>query len=489
MASNYKSIAKANALFGGVQFYIILIGIIRSKVVAVLLGAEGMGIMGLLNSTIDLVKGATNCGLQTSAVRDVSLAKSSNDHNQVSTIYSIISKLAWITGLVGAIVVFVFAKQLSLLTFSNGDYTWSFRLLSVVLLLSQLAVVNQVMLQGLRELKKVAMNNVVGNTLGLIITVPLYFLLRTNGIVPAIIVTYAISFFVSIYYLKKLRLHKAEMSIRESAILGRQMIVLGIMLSVTGLMDVAQTYIVKLFIAKVGSVADVGLYNAGFAIIVGYVGLVFSSIGTDYYPRLSSLSNDQKQYNDVINDQLEIMLLVLLPLVCVFIVFSELAIRILYTEEFLDAKTMINIMAIGMIQRAISWCPGFLYVAKGDSKLYLIIYIVTFVLSTAMYLWFYKLWGLTGIGMAFFAMYFLGNFTTFWITNHFYQYKLRRQTFFIILVSFVASGVIWFCSLYGNAFSWIITSLVMLVTFYYSYKQLNSRLDLVSIIRNRIHKK
>ena len=244
----------------------------------------------------------------------------------------------------------------------------------------------------------------------------------------------------------------------------------------------------KIFVAQVGSVVDVGLYNAGFSIIVGYVGLVFSSIGTDYFPRLSAVSNDPNQYNDIINDQMEIMLLVLLPLVCFFIPFSELAIKILYTEDFLGVKMMINIMAIAMIQRAISWCPGYLYVAKGDSKLYLIIYIITFIISTAMYLVFYYLWGLTGIGVAFFLIYFLGNFTTFWITNHYYHYKLRRQTFLIMLVSFVLSGLVWFCSLYDHIFSWIITIAILLATLYYSFIELNSRLDITNIIRNKIQK-
>lgn len=488
MSSNYKSIAKANALFGGVQIYIILVGIIRSKLIAVLLGVEGMGIMGLLNSTIDLVKTATNCGLQTSAVRDVSLAKSSENKEKVSTVYTIISKLVWITGILGSLIVFLFAEQLSYITFSNGDYIWSFRILSIVLLLAQLTVVNQVMLQGLRALKRLALNNVVGNTLGLFLVIPLYYYYGYNGIVPSIIVAYLVGFIVSTYYMRKLRLSKVSMSYKEAFVQGKQMIILGFMLSLTGLMDVTQTYLVKIFVAQVGSVVDVGLYNAGFSIIVGYVGLVFSSIGTDYFPRLSSVSNDPSQYNDVINDQMEIMLLVLLPLVCFFIPFSELAIKILYTDEFLGVKMMINIMAIAMIQRAISWCPGYLYVAKGDSRLYLIIYIITFVISTAMYLVFYYLWGLTGIGVAFFLIYFLGNFTTFWITNHFYHYKLRRQTFIIMLVSFVLSGFVWLCSFYDHFVSLIITIAVLLATLCYSYIELNSRLDITNIIRNKIRK-
>ena len=61
--NSYKQSLKATSLFGGVQIFNILIQIIRSKFAAVLLGPEGMGVMGLLNSTITMISSFTNCGL------------------------------------------------------------------------------------------------------------------------------------------------------------------------------------------------------------------------------------------------------------------------------------------------------------------------------------------------------------------------------------------------------------------------------------------
>ena len=58
MTSNkgsYRQIFKATSLFGGVQVFNIIIGIIRSKIVAVLLGASGMGVLGLFTTTIAMV--------------------------------------------------------------------------------------------------------------------------------------------------------------------------------------------------------------------------------------------------------------------------------------------------------------------------------------------------------------------------------------------------------------------------------------------------
>lgn len=70
--SSYKGIFKATSLFGGLQFYQILISVIKSKFVAVLLGPLGIGIQGLLTSATDLIKQITSMGIAQSAVRDVS---------------------------------------------------------------------------------------------------------------------------------------------------------------------------------------------------------------------------------------------------------------------------------------------------------------------------------------------------------------------------------------------------------------------------------
>jgi O-antigen/teichoic acid export membrane protein len=77
--SSYRQILKATSIFGGVQVFNILITIVRSKVIAILLGPTGMGVVGLLTSTTALVGSMTNFGLETSAVKSVAEAYSTSD--------------------------------------------------------------------------------------------------------------------------------------------------------------------------------------------------------------------------------------------------------------------------------------------------------------------------------------------------------------------------------------------------------------------------
>ena len=482
--SDYKSIAKANILFGGVKIYTIVIGIIRSKLVAVLLGAEGMGIMGLLSSTTSLVGSATNMGLGVSAVRDVSLAQSAHDDARLSALYSSIGRLVWLTGLLGTAIVFLFAKELSCYAFASDDYTLSFRLLSVVMLIGQLTTANQVMLQGMRKLHYLGKNTILGSTLGLLLTIPLYYLYGKRAIVASMIIASLISYFCSSYYLRKLHINKTYIPFRNILNISKPIILLGIMLSLTSFMDVFQAYILRTYISRIGGISEVGLYNAGYGFVTSYVGLVFSSISTDYYPRLASVGNSPKQYNEIVNNQMELMLLVLVPLVLLYLIFSKQLIVLFYTEEFKPIVLMTNLLAFGMILRAVSWCPGFLYVAKGDKKLYLTIYIVEFSISTILYILLYHYLGLTGVGIAFVLQYIIGSCSAMIVTRIRYKYIMRRNTGEIALISIIFVGTGLVLSYIHTSFSYILMGIWIIFSILYSYKELDKRINLGSIFRN-----
>ena len=67
----YRLITKAAALFGGVQVVSILCSVIRTKVVAVLLGSVGIGVIGLYNSAIETITALTGLGIRSSSVREI----------------------------------------------------------------------------------------------------------------------------------------------------------------------------------------------------------------------------------------------------------------------------------------------------------------------------------------------------------------------------------------------------------------------------------
>ena len=485
-SKDFKESLKTTSLFGGVQIYNIIIQIIRSKFVAVLLGPAGMGITGLLTSTTYLIGTATNLGLGTSAVRELSQAYSSGDNSKFNRVLSLFRKLVWITGSFGMLVCLLFSPLWSNLSFGNKEYTWAFCAISITLLFGQLSSGQGCVFQSTRHFKYSAKSNVIGSTLGLLTTVPLYYFFGVDGIVPVIIIASLVSLILSTYYSRKIPYEKVELSWKETFSEGRGMAKMGFFVAIQGFIVILNAYIMRIYISNTGSLEDVGLYNAAFAIIDMYVGMIFTAMGTEYYPRLSSYSNDTKKFSEAINTQMIISSLLAAPLIAIFLLLGTLGVILLYSTKFLPITVMLNFMILGVIFKAPSWCLGFAFLAKGDTKAFFFNELAPAIYNTIIRITFYSFWGLTGVGIAYLVGYFLYLIQVYFVCKIRYQYKLHLNVLKFILPQTCILIAIFLIAILNNWIKYLVGTPIVLLCFYLSYKQLNHFIDVKSFILNKI---
>ncbi|WP_243348777.1 O-antigen translocase [Parabacteroides sp. FAFU027] len=487
--SSYRQIMKATSLFGGVQLFNIVIQIVRSKFVAVLLGPAGMGVIGLLQSTIGIISNLTNFGLGTSAVRDVASANSTNDQHRLSTVVAVFRRLVWFTGLLGSIVTLLLSPWLSRITFNNDNYTWGFVFMSVTLLFNQLSVGQNVVLQGMRKLHFMAKSNIIGSALGLILTLPLYYVWGIKGIVPALITTSMISLFLSSYFSRKISIEKVDVSRKQTLDESKLMIKMGVMVSMSGLLVMAEGYLVRIFISHTGGIADVGLYNAGFAIINTYVGMIFAAMATDYYPRLSSVAHDKVQSTLVVNQQAEIAILILAPILLVFLVFIQWIVVLLYSTKFLAVNNMIYWAAMGMFFKAVTWSMGFLFLAKGKSKIFFCSELASNLITLTFNITGYWLWGLTGLGVSFFLAFILAFIQVYLINRVKFGFLFNSAFTRIFIFQFsLAIGAFLSVFYLPQPYPYVVGLILITLSAISSYRELDKRIGLGGIMKNTIRR-
>lgn len=475
---------KATSLFGGVQIFKIIIAIIRSKFIAVLLGPEGMGIAGLLTSTTGFVGALTNFGLGTSAIKNVAAANATGNQIRIAVVVTVLRRLVWITGVLGALLTLCLSPWLSEVTFGNRNYTLAFVWISITLLFNQLTVGQMVILQGMRKLQYLAKASLSGSTLGLVITVPLYYRFGIDGIVPAIIAASMIAFFFALYYARKVEIIPVKVSKIRTYAEAKNMLIMGFVISINGLITIGASYVLRIFISNTGGLDEVGLYSAGFAIINTYVGLVFTAMLTDYYPRLSEVAHDTIKCNDTINQQAEITLLILAPIIIVFLVFIRLIIVVLYSNKFIEVDTMIQWAALGMLFRAASWAVAFVFIAKGDPKLYFwndLIANSYFLIANILG---YQLYGLEGLGISFLVGYILYLIQIYIVGSIKYKFKFHSSFIrvFGIQLFLAISCFIIVKLLFSAPYFYFIGSVITLVSVFYTLYELDKRIGLKSII-------
>ena len=183
------------------------------------------------------------------------------------------------------------------------------------------------------------------------------------------------------------------------------MIKLGFVLSLQGFLTLLSSYIVRIYIRQNGGLEDVGLYNAGFTIVNTYIGMIFTAMATDYYPRLASCVRDMSLFKQTINNQTEVVFLLMTPMIVLFMVFIRPAVVILYSSKFLPVEGMIYWAMIAMIFKAMAWGLSFGLVSKGDIKTYSICEFSVIVYGLLFNIVGYKYLGLKGLGVSYFFMY------------------------------------------------------------------------------------
>lgn len=488
--SSYRSIFKATSLFGGVQIYQILIQIIKSKFVAVLLGPAGVGIMGLYQSGLQLVQQISSMGLANSAVRDVSEANGTNDIQRIAKTITVVRKLVWFTGLLGLIIVACCSPFLSKASFGNYDYTIPFIILSVTLLLDQLSAGQRVVLQGMRRLKDLAKCTAFGVTFGLITSVPLYYWLGIDGIIPTLILNSACSLTLSWLYSRRIKIEKVQVTPTQTLEQGKQMLVMGISMSLSGIIASVVSYAIRGVIQGNGGVEQVGLFQAGFVIMTTYVGMVMNAIGTDYYPRLAAINKDNAKCREAISQQGEIGTMILAPMLTCCLVFMPFVLQILYSDKFLAANEYISWACLGMMLRLAAWVISYLFVAKAESKLFIILELV----ANSTYLVFsligYKVLALTGLGIAFATQYVVYFLIVYLIARKRYDFRFTANFIkcygiqLLLVITCLAIVMI-----FSGWLKYTLGCIVIAISCFLGIKGLNQRMNLLGFVRNKIAKK
>jgi len=324
----------------------------------------------------------------------------------------------------------------------------------------------------------------------LIITIPLYYVWGIKAIPFVIVVASVLELRFSLYYSKKVTFERREMTKDVFKTKSNEMLSLGLSLSVVGIVNALTAYFLKIYISNSGGVEGVGLSNAAYTIANSYVGMVLTSMGTDYIPRLSAASNDIELIKELINKQISLLLILVLPLVTVFMLFIKPLMILLYSSKFLPIIGMMEWVMIGMVFRTVSWCISYSFVARGDAKVFFVNESITAMYSLLFSVIGYHFLGFEGLGMAFALSYVLYTIQLTALCRRRIGFRMSKEVIVLLFKSIVCAFVIFFiCRLIQNTiWKYVIGNSVMIVICFIYYKELSKRMDIKAMLRSIIKK-
>jgi len=402
---SYAQILKSSSIMGGAAGINLILGMVRTKFAAVLIGTSGIGLLAGFSSIQGIIGTIAGLGIQSSAVREIAGAVGKGDEQAIGRVVLTLRRVCWITGLTGMIAMMALSSFLSQMTFGSDKYTIDIALLGIIILFSNLSGGQMALIQGMRRIGDMARANVFGAAFATVSAIGFYSWLGLRGIVPALVSISGVQLALSWHFARRVTVPTVLLTWKQTFSTSSEMVKLGLVFMWNGLLGSAVTYVTITLITQQIGMHAVGLYSAAFALSGIFVNFVLGAMSADYYPRLTGLAHDKVAVNRLVNEQTEIGLLLAVPGLLVTMAMAPWIIRIFYTSEFLPAVDLLQWFILGCLGRVISWPMGFVMLALGKGRWFFltetssnIIHVLLIVLGLFAF-------GIEGVAVAFFVEY------------------------------------------------------------------------------------
>lgn len=488
----YRHILKYTGVFGSVQGLSLLVSLVRNKFVAVFLGLEGMGLVGLYNATVKLMTDSTGFGLSTSAVRSVSQAFDSADSCRMRHAVAVLRTWAVLASVLGYVLTVALSPWLSRFTFSSADYTLQFIILAPAVGLATLVSCEMAVLKAMRQLSSLATITIF-NVLGaLAVSVPVYWIWGIDGIVASLLTVAVLQFVFTLHFSARAcpwRFRASWRLFRRLLSEGCPMVRLGMAFLLASLCGSAADWFVRITLNAFGSTTDVGLFNAGYMMTMTYGSMMFSSMETDYFPRLSACADRTDEMNIIVCRQMEVSLLLISPMMVAFSLLLPLLLPLLFTAQFVPAIPMMQVVIIALYLRAVKLPVAYLPLAKGDSRAFLFLEALYAVVMVVLVLVGYRWKGLVGTGYALLLISVMDLVVQALFSHYRYGFTWGRSVARYLAFELLMAAAVYGCTLIQGWLRWVLGSVLLTVSLSFSLRVLHDKTNIYSDQLRRFKRK
>jgi len=437
--SSHGQILKSSALIGGSSAINVLIAMIRVKFTAVYLGPLGVGLVGAYNTVLGPLAILAGMGINTSGVRQLVEASGHGDQTQIARSLLTIRRAAWVTGLLGAILLIALSFPLAKFTFGNTDHALALSVLSLTILIGSISGALGAIIQALRRIRDLAAQAVLGPLISTPIAIALMIFLGVRAVIPMMLAVSLIGLFVTWFYARRIKVESVSMTWRETWTEAKPMLHLGVTLMCATLLGSAAAYIQRVMIIRQLGVEANGMYTSAWNLSNYYVGFILGAMGADFYPRLTKVNGNHAEVNRLVNEQTEVGLIMAMPRIIATLTLAPVVMMFFYTAKFTPAVAVLRWQTLGLILRLVSWPMGFIMLAKGAKGWYFWTELISNLISLG-FMWIgIRLFGLVGAGVAFFALYVFYVFLALCVSKYLTGFAWSRHSLRLIGMTIISA--------------------------------------------------
>lgn len=369
-ADNTRGLLKSMMIIASAQFLSILIRILRAKLVAVMLGPSGTGLLAVFANLQQLGSQAGGLGLPESGVRDLAAAR--GDGDVLGRLRHVLIATLALQGGIAMVVIWLMREPLAVWLLGEGRQATEVGLVGVAVLLFLLASSQQTLLRGMRRIGDLGRVMVLGTAAGAAAGIAAVWLLGKEGLIWFVLVEPLGALLVGWFYVRRLPLPaQGWLTIVEIWQRWQPMARLGMAFMLGGLLTTATLLIVRTLITRDLGLDAAGQFAAAWTITFTYIGFLIQAMTTDYVPRLIEVIGDRDTATRLMNDQMQLVLAIGGPILLSMIGLAPWVIRLLYSAEFDAAATVLQWQMAGAVLMLTARTIAPVFIAMGRSMMFL----------------------------------------------------------------------------------------------------------------------
>jgi O-antigen/teichoic acid export membrane protein len=404
--ASYQRIIKSSSIIGGASVINILIGLVRTKILALLLGPTGVGLVSLYTGVMATASTIATMGLDTVGTRQIAEATAKEDAHALAVARRAMFWGAMLFAGAGALLVWALRKELARYALGSADHAGIVGWLALGVALSVAGASQGALIQGMRRIGDMARLSVYGSVLNTACGLTLLWQWGLAGLVAFVVVGPLASFLLGHWFVSRLPVVDTQhVSIAEMTHQWQTLLRLGIPFMGAGLVGTLVQLWIRVEVGNTLGTEALGHFQAAWTISMQYIGFILAAMGADYYPRLTGVINDHRAATRLVNEQTEIAMLLSAPVFIAMIGLTPWVIQLLYTPAFLPAVGVLRWQILGDVLKVAGWPLGFLTLAAGAGKTFFWLESSTILLLGSLIAGFSSSVGLQITGIAFLVCY------------------------------------------------------------------------------------
>lgn len=347
------------------------IGLITTNVLAKFVGPSGMALVGNMRNFVSLIESLSTLGFQNGIIRFISSHKKEPAKTAafVSTVFFILVGLAMLL----SVLLFFGADYFTTYLFGHKSmYGYAIMVFAFTLPWHSLSAFLLAVLNGFGNYQKVIYTNIIGNLLGLGVTVLLVTQMNTLGAMLSLVITPALLFGVTFFYLnRELALFATIKWKLFNWSLLSHLYSFTIMALFTAIVSPIVMLVLRNYIIESQGLSQAGFWESINRISTYYFMFLSTLLTVYFLPQLSMATTNadtktifQKYFKSV-------FLIFTFVLIGVYLLRSFI-VQLLFTNEFLPVNDLFFWQIVGDVFKAASIILGYEFFAKKLTKAYLI---------------------------------------------------------------------------------------------------------------------